>query len=82
MSVDENVLCIPHYTQDTFMTFFEGEIISKDHPFLTRKWVCNLLCVSNYIMLCYLCTYRRLMLELTRITGLVEQSVELYFVSY
>ena len=21
------------------MTFFEGEIICKDHPFLTRKWV-------------------------------------------
>ena len=32
--------------QDTFMTFFEGEIICKDHPFLTRKWVGNYLALT------------------------------------
>ncbi|XP_065899381.1 glucose-induced degradation protein 4 homolog [Dysidea avara] len=39
---DNHYLCgylkIQGLTDDTFMTFFEGEIISKDHPFLTRKW--------------------------------------------
>lgn len=33
-------LCINHLTKDhpSLTTFFEGEIISKKHPFLTRKW--------------------------------------------
>ena len=29
------------------MTFFEGEIISKEHPFLTRKWVSIFSRVNN-----------------------------------
>jgi len=58
-----------HFTQDTFMTFFEGEIISKDHPFLTRKWVSMFCIVSiayTYVPIVFL---RKLMLELIRTTG-------------
>lgn len=33
-------LCINHLTQDhpSLTTFFEGEIVSKQYPFLTKKW--------------------------------------------